>query len=212
MLRPVKDGIVSPLAAAISSRVHPTVVTVGAFALGIGAFVCLLYEEMFLCAGLWLLGRLLDGLDGAVARRAGKQTDLGGYLDMLLDVVAYALIPLGMAIAFPSHAVHVTVSVLLAVFYINIASWMYLSALLEKHKAEGTDKGPTSVFMPAGIIEGTETIVFYTLFIAFPGYFVVLAYVMAAMTAATVIQRLIWAVAELPKREQAAEKRNGRGS
>lgn len=198
MLRPVKESVVSPIAAVLSRRVHPNTITIGAFAFGIVAFVCLLQHEMLLCAIFWLGGRLLDGLDGAVARRSGKQSDLGGYLDMLLDVIAYALIPLGMALAFPSPAVFIAVAVLLAVFYVNIASWLYLSALMEKRKRVNEYVTTTSVFMPSGLIEGTETIVFYTLFIAFPGMFVALAYVMAAMTAITVAQRLVWAIRILP--------------
>mgnify|MGYP006285278779 CR=1 FL=1 len=207
MLRPVKERVVSPLAGALSARVHPTGITIAAFLLGVGAFVCLLHREMLLCALLWLAGRLFDGLDGAVARRSGKQSDLGGYLDIVLDIVAYALIPLGMALAFPSPAVYVAVSVLLAVFYINISSWMYLSALLEKRKAAGIREIQTSVFMPAGLIEGTETIVFYTLFIALPQYFVPLAYVMAAMTGITVVQRLLWAIRALPAGERSGDTR-----
>ena len=198
MLRPVKESVVSPLAGVLARRVHPNTITIGAFAFGVVAFVCLLHHEMLLCATFWLLGRLLDGLDGAVARRSGKQSDFGGYLDMLLDVIAYALLPLGMALAFPSPAVFIAVAVLLAVFYVNIASWLYLSALMEKQKRVDEYVATTSVFMPSGLIEGTETIVFYTLFIAFPGMFVVLAYTMAAMTAITVAQRLVWALRTLP--------------
>jgi phosphatidylglycerophosphate synthase len=198
MLRPVKERVVSPIAGVLARRVHPNTITIAAFALGVVAFICLLQHEMLLCATFWLLGRLLDGLDGAVARRSGAQSDLGGYLDMLLDVIAYALIPLGMALAFPSPAVFIAVAVLLAVFYVNIASWLYLSALMEKRKKGAEYAATTSLFMPSGLIEGTETIVFYTLFIAFPGMFVVLAYTMAAMTTITVAQRLVWALRTLP--------------
>ncbi len=197
MVRPVKDRIVSPIAGVLARRVHPSAITITAFAFSVVAFVCLLDHEMLRCATFWLLGRLLDGLDGAVARRSGKQSDLGGYLDMLFDVLAYALIPLGMALAFPSPFVLTAVAVLLAVFYVNIASWMYLSALMEKRGRVDAHAATTSVFMPSGLIEGTETIVFYTLFIAFPGVFVILAYVMAAMTAITVVQRLVWALRTL---------------
>lgn len=198
MLRPVKESVVSPIASLLSRHVHPNTITIGAFAFGVVAFICLLQHEMLLCATFWLLGRLLDGLDGAVARRSGKQSDFGGYLDMLLDVIAYALIPLGMALAFPSPAVFTAVAVLLAAFYVNIASWLYLSALIEKRKGRDEYVATTSLFMPSGLIEGTETIVFYTLFIAFPGVFVVLAYTMAAMTTITVAQRLVWALRTLP--------------
>ncbi len=205
MLRPVKERIISAPASALANRVHPNTVTLVAFGVSVIAFFCLLTEELLLCALLWLLGRLLDGLDGAVARRSGKQTDFGGYLDMLLDVIAYALIPLGIAITFPTSDVLIATVTLFAAFYVNISSWMYLSALMEKRRAEGLPRSQTSIYMPSGIIEGSETIVFYTLFIAFPDYYVLSAYAMAALTGVTVAQRFVWAIATLSSRTAQVE-------
>lgn len=48
-----------------------------------------------------ILIRVLDGLDGVVARQKNKQTDFGGYLDIILDFTVYSIIPV--AIVF-SHA------------------------------------------------------------------------------------------------------------
>ncbi|MGQ7148234.1 CDP-alcohol phosphatidyltransferase family protein, partial [Escherichia sp. SS-MK2] len=45
-----------------------------------------------------LLNRLLDGLDGALARRRGL-TDAGGFLDISLDFLFYALVPFGFILA-----------------------------------------------------------------------------------------------------------------
>ena len=46
---------------------------------------------------LWLSGRILDGLDGALARHRNTTSDLGGYLDMLGDTIGYAAVLLGVA-------------------------------------------------------------------------------------------------------------------
>ena len=197
MLRPIKEQIISGPAFVLAKRVHPNVITLVAFGVSVIAFLCLLTKELLLCALLWLLGRLLDGLDGAVARRSGTQTDFGGYLDMILDVVAYALIPLGIAITFPTQGILLATAALLAAFYINISSWLYLSALQEKRRHERPSHMQTSIYMPSGLIEGSETIIFYTLFIAFPPYYVFLAYTMAALTAVTVVQRFVWATRTL---------------
>jgi len=48
-----------------------------------------------------IVDRVLDGLDGVVARQRNKQTDFGGYLDIILDFTVYSIIPV--AIVF-SHA------------------------------------------------------------------------------------------------------------
>ena len=106
----------------------------------------------------WLLGRLLDGLDGVVARAAGSATDAGGYADLLLDTVGYAVIPLGIAVAADDVATWQIVGVLLATFYVNSVSWLMLSALLEKRAAGSAARcEQTSITMPVALVEGTET-------------------------------------------------------
>jgi hypothetical protein len=47
--------------------------------------------------------------------------------------------------------------------------------------------------MPAGLIGGTETIIFYSLFLLWPLYLVPLYLLMAGLVLVTVGQRLVWA-------------------
>ena len=49
---------------------------------------------LWLGAGRCLANRLIDGLDGAVARIRGP-TDFGGYADIIADMVFYAAVVLG---------------------------------------------------------------------------------------------------------------------
>ena len=60
-----------------------------------------------------LLNRLIDGLDGAIARQGGP-TPFGGYLDIVCDIAFYAAVPLGFALAAPANALWA--AVLLASF------------------------------------------------------------------------------------------------
>lgn len=137
----------------------------------------------FLAAfGLWILNRILDGLDGIAARASGTQSDAGAYLDILCDFAVYAAIPVALAFRLVGVAVPVTL-VLLGVFYVNAATWMYLSALLEKRGTGSRASGePTSVIMPRGLVGGTETVLFYSAFLLFPGIYVYLAGAMAGLT------------------------------
>ena len=142
----------------------------------------------------WFLNRLFDGLDGSLAREQDAASDFGGYLDIVLDFAVYAAIPLGLALGQPAAANFVALALLLASFYVNAASWIYLAALLEKRQQGAVAQGQlTAVTMPAGIIGGGETILFYTAFIFWPGHLALLFGVMAALVLATVGQRLIWA-------------------
>ena len=108
---------------------------------------------------LILASRIGDGLDGAVAKIAGK-TDLGGYLDIVLDFVFYGAIPLGFVLADP--AANATAgAVLLLSFYVNGASFLAYAAIAEKRKLATTVRGPKSLFFTTGLAEATETIVVF---------------------------------------------------
>src|SRR4051794_3375551 len=73
------------------------------FAMGLVA-AALIADESFLMAIVFLaLNRLADVLDGMVARRVGT-TPIGGFLDASLDLVVYAAIPFGFALAHQQDA------------------------------------------------------------------------------------------------------------
>jgi phosphatidylglycerophosphate synthase len=201
LLRPVKERLLLPLARALPARVTPMMVTLAGFLLGIGAAVFAAHPALGLALGCWLANRLLDGFDGTLARAQHAQSDIGGYADLLLDFIVYAAIPVGLVLGTPSaeRASHTRAAlVLLGTFYVNAASWMYLSALLERRGTGARVRGElTSVTMPLGIIGGTETIVFYTLFFLWPAHLVALFLLMAALVGLTVVQRFVWAMRHL---------------
>ncbi|MBK6433761.1 CDP-alcohol phosphatidyltransferase family protein [Candidatus Amarolinea dominans] len=72
--------------------------------------------------------RILDGLDGMLWRHlTQQQTDFGGYLDIVADFVVYAAVPIGLFLGRATTELGVGLALLLGSFYINAASWMYLS-------------------------------------------------------------------------------------
>jgi hypothetical protein len=81
---------------------------------------------------------------------------------------------------------------MLATYYINGASWMYLAGILEKRNARG-EGTTTTIVMPAGLIGGAETIVAYFVFLLFPDWMGVLFVIFGLLVFFTTIQRLIWA-------------------
>ena len=192
-LRVPKEHLLEPLAARLEG-VPPTRVTLVSLGVGLGAAGLAGGGLYGWGLGLWLLNRLLDGLDGEVARRGGRQSDLGGYLDILCDFLVYALVPVALVFSNPSERAYLALALLLTSFYVNAGSWMFLSALLEKRRRGASAKGErTSVTMPGGLIEGAETVVFYSLFFLFPHAFTPLALLMAGLVAVTAGQRVVWA-------------------
>jgi phosphatidylglycerophosphate synthase len=144
--------------------------------------------------GLWLLNRVLDGLDGLVAREHGRSTAFGGYLDIMADFAVYAAVPIGLYSSRPGSDNALGLIVMLGSFYVNAASWMYLSAILERRGAGAEARGEvTAVTMPPGLIGGTETILFYAAFLIWPDQMRELFMLMAGLVLVGVGQRLWWA-------------------
>ncbi|MBE2222393.1 MAG: CDP-alcohol phosphatidyltransferase family protein [Anaerolineae bacterium] len=196
-MRQIKEIAFRPFATWFH-RVPPAILTLISLLFGILAFGALAYQLYWLAFFAWFFNRAFDALDGVVARMQNSQSDFGGYLDILVDFIVYALIPIGLVLGQPSTSAYMALVILLAVFYVNAASWMYLSAILEKRAAGAENQGEqTSVTMPAGIIGGTETIIFYSLFILFNQWFIWLFVLMIILVAITIIQRLLWAVKNL---------------
>lgn len=195
--RPVKERVLAPLAMRLE-RVHPITMTGLSLLAGLVA-AGLAWRGLYGLALLfWFLNRTADGLDGTLARAHRRQSDLGAYLDILSDFLVYALLPLGLVLSRPEPALFISLALLLTVYYVNGASWMYLAALLEKRLQGARQRGEmTSVTMPAGLIGGTETVIFYALFLLFPQWLVWLFALFTILIGLTIIQRLVWAARAL---------------
>ncbi len=135
-----------------------------------------------------LLSRIADGLDGAVAR-ATEKTDFGGYLDIAADFLFYGAIPLAF-VFFDPAANGLAGAFLLASFYFNGTSFLGYAILAEKHDMATAAQGQKSLYYSNGILEGTETIIFFVILCLFPLYFAPLAWVFGTACFATGILRV----------------------
>jgi phosphatidylglycerophosphate synthase len=189
-----KERLLAPVARWLGGFLSPIVLTLLALLVGIGAAAAASRSAWRVALTAWLLNRLMDGVDGVMARQTNRQTELGGYLDIVCDFIVYAAMPLGMALAIDLRAAWLASTVLLASWFVNAASWMYLAAVLEKRGAGATARGElTSVTMPRGLVAGAETVVFVALFLLLPSFYVPLAWIMTAGVAIGIAQRVWWA-------------------
>lgn len=133
------------------------------------------------------LNRLLDGLDGAVAR-ASSRTDLGGYLDIVSDYAFYAAVPLGFALAEP-QANAPAAAALLASFLLTGSSFLAFAALAARRNRELPPSREKSFFYSRGLMEGTETIAFFAAMTLWPQHFARMAWVFSALCVLTALQR-----------------------
>ena len=189
-LRSTKERILAPVAARCPSSLSAAAVSFVSLACCVGAGVAAWRGAVILSVVLWLVGRVLDGLDGAIARANGSASDFGGYVDLLFDTIGYTAVPLGIAFGVGQPGTWQVIAVLLGSFYVNSVSWLMLSALLEK-RGERASGEQTSVTMPTGLIEGTETIVLFTIALALPQHANITFAVMAAGVAIGITQHAV---------------------
>ena len=166
-------------------------VTLAGLVFGLGAALAIAFEAFFVAILLVFASRLADGLDGAVARARGV-TDFGGYLDITCDYVFYAAIPLAFIILDP-QAHGIAGAFLLLSFYVNAGSFLGFAVLAEKKKMRSDAHGIKSLYFTGGLLEGTETIVFFLLLCLFPEYFVPLALGFGLLCLITALARVLLA-------------------
>jgi phosphatidylglycerophosphate synthase len=134
------------------------------------------------------LNRLADGLDGAMARLT-QPTDLGAFLDISLDFLFYACIPLAFVLADPVHN-GLPGAVLIYSFIGTGCTFLAFAVLAAK-------RGTTSIAYPAkgfyylgGLTESTETIAVFVLMCLWPEWFGMLAFGFASLCALTTVTRI----------------------
>ena len=196
-IRPIKDRVLIPISQLLGRKLSPNFITFISFLFGIISFVFIINDWVGYGLIFWIINRFTDGLDGTVARVTNRQSDFGGYIDIMADFVIYSIIPIGFVLHNGSAQKELLVlAIMLAIFYINGASWMYLSSILEKN-GQGDKTLVTSVTMPKGLIEGFETVITYTLFYIFPDKIIYLFIALGIFTIIGAGQRVLWAYRKL---------------
>ena len=117
-------------------------VTLAGLALGLACALAVFGRHDGLALALLAASRLLDGLDGAVAR-ATKPSDRGGFLDITCDFVFYGAVPLAFALRDPTSNA-LPAAVLLFAFYVNGASFLAFAVMAAKRGLATTQRGVKS--------------------------------------------------------------------
>ena len=160
------------------------------FALGMAAALTIALQHFMAGLVLLLLSRLMDGLDGAVARLT-TPTDRGGFLDITLDFLFYAAIPLAFAVADPAHNA-LPAAVLLASFMGTGSSFLAFAIVAAKRELTSTEFPDKSFYFLGGLTEATETIAAFVAMCLWPQWFAPIAYGFAALCAITTALRVAW--------------------
>ena len=189
------DPVLDQLATAAQRRsITANQVTVAGFACGLAAMAAIALQSYELGLLLLLANRLADGVDGALARRNGA-TDLGGYLDIVLDFIIYSGAAFAFALAQPEHAV--AAAFLIFSFMGTGSSFLAFAIFAAKRKLDGEEAANKSFYYLGGITEGTETILLFVIVLLFPGWFPAAAYLYGTLCWLTTVGRIGAAVQRL---------------
>jgi len=194
LLGPTLEGAGAQLA---DRGVQPLTLTAAGWLVGVGACVAVARQAWVVGLVLWLLNRLLDGLDGPVARHRGA-TDLGGFLDIVADFSVYGGFVVGVAVAVPDARLGCVA--LLTAYYVSGTAFLALSSLVERRGGDGADPAGghsgdgRSLRFVGGLAEGTETVAVYALICLVPGWAVGLVWVFTVAVAVTAVQRVVMGV------------------
>lgn len=173
-LREMIDPLLDPLGAALARRgVAADHVTLLGLALGLGAGVAAAFGAFLTALALILANRLCDGLDGSIAKAAGR-TQAGGFLDITCDFVFYGAVPLGFALHEPALN-GLPAAGLLFAFYVNGSAFLAYAILVARHPGIVDTPQAKSFHYMWGLAEGAETILFFVVVTLVPLLFPALA-------------------------------------
>ncbi len=158
------------------------------FALGLGAMAAIAREAYALGLALLLLNRLFDGLDGAIARARGL-SDLGGFLDIVLDFIIYSGVPFAFALADPA-ANSLPAAFLIFSFVGTGTSFLAFAIMAAKRGLSTELRGRKSLYYLGGLTEGTETILAFVLACLFPRFFPPIAWLFGSLCWLTTATRI----------------------
>lgn len=186
-LRPLIDPPLNAMGRTLAGvGVTANALTFTGLALGLAGAGAIALGHLGWGLALIVANRLLDGLDGAVARARGP-SDLGGYFDIVADFAFYVSVPLGFGILAPANLLPALV--LVASFVLTGVSFLAFAVIAGKRGEQTQAHGKKSFFYSTGLAEGAETIAVFIAMCLAPAWFGAIAYAYAALCVLTVFQR-----------------------
>ncbi len=159
-LRPIVQGSFEKLGKGmIKINRTPDQLTILAFLLGVAAAVMTgMQNPVGALILLWLSG-ILDVLDGTVARLIGRSTSGGALLDLILDRMVEAAMIFGFFYWMPDYAAMYLLFLTGMIF--NFSTFLAAGSLYQ-------NLGEKSMHYDSGLLERTETFIFFSLVLVFP--------------------------------------------
>ncbi|MDA0788740.1 MAG: CDP-alcohol phosphatidyltransferase family protein [Proteobacteria bacterium] len=186
--------LIDPPLAVLAGRVAKTAVTanqitIAGFLVGL-AVVPLLALKLYPAAMVAIAAnRLLDGLDGAVARQRGI-SDAGAYLDIVLDFIFYSAVIFGFALGHPEDGVWA--AFLIFSFVGTGSSFLAFAIFANRHGIHTGVEQARSFYYLGGLAEGFETMLALFALCLLPDWFWLISLTFGIMCWITTTSRILW--------------------
>jgi phosphatidylinositol phosphate synthase len=171
----------------IESRLTPNAISLTGFALNVAA-AALIVDRMFFLAGLaFIIGSIMDTLDGRYSRMSGKGSVFGAFLDSTLDRMEEGIVLIAIGAYFASRHNQVAAAATVAA----VLGSLMVSYTRARAEALGVECKVGLATRPVRVVILSIGLVFAKG--ASLGHFELLApavYVLAALTVFTTLQRI----------------------
>jgi len=191
IIQPYTQPFLKLISEILIKFITPNQVSLMGFIIGILMCAFIILDFYLYAFVALILNRLLDGLDGAMARLTAP-TPFGGYIDIVFDFIIYG----GFVLSFGlSDSVFLMSSCLLLFLYIGTSStFLAYAAILKNYdptfKNESTSEINKGFYYASGLVEGFETIIFMTLCLLAPQFFNIFAFLFSMLCIVTIISRV----------------------
>jgi CDP-diacylglycerol---glycerol-3-phosphate 3-phosphatidyltransferase len=180
----------------IESRLTPNTISLTGFALNLAAAGLIVGRLFFLAGIAFIVGSIMDTLDGRYSRMSGKGTQFGAFLDSTLDRLEEGIVLTAIGAYFASQGNQPAVAAVVAA--------VLFSLMVSYTRARAEALG---VQCKVGLATRPVRVVILSIGILFArgasiGHFSLLApavYVLAGLTVITTIQRIVHVHGELSK-------------
>ena len=183
----MRDLLLPPARWLRAAGVGADQITLAGFAVGAAGALAIAAGLPGVGLALVLLNRIMDGLDGAVAR-LGTPSDRGAFLDIAADFLFYALVPLGFAFADPA-ANALPAALLIASFVGTGSSFLAFAAIAARQGRRTEAFAHKGIYYLGGLTEGAETMALFVAICLWPDWFGPLAVIFSLLCLITTATR-----------------------
>ena len=195
---PLTEKLLLPFAKKLVLKgINADSITIIGFLFGLFAVLAISFNYFTIGFILILINRVFDGLDGIIARET-QTSDKGAFLDISLDFIFYAMIPMSFAISDPDN--NSLAAIFLIVSFVGTgSSFLAFSLVAERRNLKSKGFPKKGIYYFERFMEGGETIFFFLLMCLIPSLFPIIAYVFTVLCIITCVARLWLGIKVLKK-------------